>query len=151
MKRSFWEVGQWLQATAKSTEEADERFESSCDRCNKAAICNERLCPIAKAHETKLLSLQADLTQKNRGPIQVVHTRAYKQATPEVKMRKTILSYLTKLSKICTSRSKQLIIDDASVMVELGEYTMAYWILKNGKLIKTAERIMELIRRYKEA
>ena len=40
--------------------------------------------------------------------------------------------------------------NDASVMVELGEFTMAYWILKNGKLVKTADKVMEIVRKYKE-
>lgn len=150
MKRSFWEVGQWLQATAKTAEDANERFECSCNRCNKQHICNEYKCPIFKAHETRLLSLEAERTQKSRPLNFEVKTRSYKKASPETKIRKALLSYLTKLSKLCTNRNKQLIIDDASVMVELEEYTMAYWILKNGKLVKTAERIMELIRKYKE-
>lgn len=146
-KRSFWEVGQWLQATAKTASEANERFESSCDKCNKQAICNENRCPIYRAHETKLLSLEAD---KGGGRVIIAHTRAYKKATPEVKMKKALLNYLTRLSKVCTSRKQTLVIDDASVMVELGEYTMAYWMLKNAKLVKTAERVMYIIRKYKE-
>lgn len=150
MKRSFWEVGTWLQATAKNAEEAAERFESSCDRCNKAAMCDESRCPIYKVYQTRLIALEGEKSQKGKKESHFVHTRAYKKATPEVKTRKTILNYLTRLSKICTSRKKALILDDASVMVKLGEFTMAYWILKNGKLPKTAEKVMEIIRKYKE-
>ena len=146
MKRSFWEVGQWLQITAKTVEEADERFESSCDRGNKLN-CNENKCPIAKAHEIRCLAIEAE---KSKGTIYYISTRKYKKITPEVKTRKILLSYLTKLSKICTSRSKTLILDQASVMVELGEFTTAYWYLRNRKLVKTADKVMEIIRKYKE-
>lgn len=147
MKRSFWEIGTWLQATAKTAEEADERFESSCNRCNKQAICNENKCPIAKAHETRCLAIEAE---KSKGRAYYISVRKYKKATPEVKTRKVLLSYLTKLSKICTSRSKTLILDQASVMVELGEFTTAYWYLRNRKLVKTADKVKEIIRKYKE-
>lgn len=146
MKRSFWEIGMWLQATAKTVEEADERFESSCNRCNKPN-CNENECPIAKAYNTRLAAIEGE---KGKGRIIIHTTRKYKKSSPETIAKKAALTYLTKISKVCTSRKKILIIDDASVMVELEEFTMAYWILKNGKLPKTAEKVMEIIRKYKE-
>ena len=105
MKRSFWEVGQWLQATAKTAEEAKERINSSCTKCNKAAMCNENICPIARAYKTRLEALKGE----NKGMVTYYTPRKYKKATPEVKTKKILLNYLTRLSKVCTSRKTMLL------------------------------------------
>lgn len=145
-KRSFWEVGEWLQETATTEAEANERFACSCNRCNKAAICNENKCPIAKAHETKLLILNTKSSKKH----QIFwKTRKYK-TTPQANIKKAVLNFLTRLSKVITDYDKQIIIDDASVMAELGELESAYWVLRNARLNKTAERVMSIIKGTKE-
>lgn len=145
-KRSFWEVGQWLQGTAKTEEEAKQRFESSCSKCNKSAFCNEKLCPIAKTHEIKLLILETAKFLEGRKPCAPYKPRKYKKSTPEGNAKKAILNFLTRLSKEVTKRKVQLIIDDASVMAELGELESCYWILRNGKLFITAERVKNIIK-----
>lgn len=149
-KRSFWEVGEWLQDTAKSEEEANKRFSDSCNKCNKQAICNEKFCPIAKTHEIKLLLLEVERSQKRRNPSTRYTPRAYKKSSPEVNAKKAVLNFLTRISKEITNRDIQIVVDDASVMAELGELESCYWTLRNSKLFKTAERVKSIIAKIKE-
>lgn len=149
-KRSFWEVGQWLQDTAKNEEEANKRFSDSCSKCNKQAFCNEKYCPIAKTHEIKLLLLEMERSHKGHATITHYTPRAYKKSSPEVNAKKAVLNFLTRISKEITSREIQIIVDDASVMAELGELESCYWVLRNGKLFKTAEKVKSIIAKIKE-
>lgn len=151
-KHSFWEVGQWLQSKAKTKDEAIKCFVDSCSKCNKQAICNEKFCPIAKTHETKLLLLEAEASQKRRERSATVYytTRPYKPSTPHTKAKKAVLNFLTRISKEITKEEIQLIVDDASVMAELGELESCYWVLRNGKLLKTAEKVKSIISKVEE-
>ena len=144
-KRSFIEVGEWLQTTAKTAEDAKERFDSSCTRCNKQAVCKEQLCPIYKAHQTRLLILE---TNQQSRPVVYITTRKYKKATLEVKMKKRLLNFLTRLANTTTNRKLELILDDVSVRVELQEYALGLYILESKKLVKTAARYKAIMQEY---
>lgn len=145
-KRSFWEQARYLQDTAKTVEEAKARAEKTCSLCNKQAYCNESLCPFMKAHKTKVLCLES----KGKGTVKVVKTRPYKKATPKANAKKAVLNYLTRITKEITDRRIQIIVDDASVMAELGELESCYWVLRNGKLLHTAERVKSIYAKIKE-
>lgn len=150
-KRSWLEVAQYKQDTAKTVEEAKEQAHITCSLCNKQAMCNESICPFMKTHKAKILLLEAENGRKPKEKnYYIVKTRPYKKSTPKGNAKKAVLNFLTRLSKEVTNRKIALAIDDASVMAELEEFESCYWILRNAKLHITAERVKTIVSKIKE-
>lgn len=103
-------------------EEATSNFETSCSLCFRAGLCDESRCPIAKAYNNRLMVLESYVLTKNIRT-EFVKTRKYSISFENQRKRK-IQTFLTKLSKVAEqqgNRQAVLIIDDASVAMELDD------------------------------
>lgn len=144
--RGFWEVGKWLQQTANTAQEAAKRLNDSCTKCKYAAVCNnEHKCPIYKEYELRLLTLDVGKPMKRQFEFS---TRKYKKATPEVKMKKALLNFLTRFYNACTHYDTKVILDDVSVFVEMREYGMGLYVLQSNHMPKAAAKYQEIMQRY---
>lgn len=68
-----------LQETAETTAQAVRYLKNSCGMCNKQAFCDEDMCPVMKAHKTRMVYLEAkerEASQPKR-PIIYQKTREY--------------------------------------------------------------------------
>lgn len=154
MKMSFMEVGTMLQETARTREEAIERFCVSCNKCYKAGTCNERMCPIARMHEARLLYFDAKViaehTPKHDNFLKV---RQY-NTSPEIQTRKRILKTLTKVAhefqEKGVERDKILAVDNASVQAEDERYEDVFYILDKVHLKKLAKYVARVAGLAKE-
>lgn len=78
-----------LQETAETTSQAVLYLKISCGMCNKAAFCNEGICPVMKAHKTRMVYLEAkerEASQPKR-PIIYQVTRNYNISPLNQKVR----------------------------------------------------------------
>lgn len=154
MKPTFMEIGTMLQETASTREEAIERFCDSCNRCYKAGTCNERVCPIARMHEARLLYFDAQIIAANAPKHEhILQVRQYK-TTPEIQLRKRIQKTLTKayngLKDANADREKIMAVDNASVQVEDERYQDVVYILDRANLKKLARYVAKLAGLLKE-
>lgn len=154
MKPTFMEIGTMLQETASTREEAIERFCDSCNRCYKAGTCNERVCPIARMHEARLLYFDAELIAKNTPKHEHFFKVRKYTSTPEVQTKKKVLRVLTNIGKDMqekdVDRQKILAVDDASVQIEDERYQDAIYILDRANLKKLAQYVARLAGLVKE-
>lgn len=129
-----------LQDEAKTIEEAKTRFERSCSICPKAGFCIEEKCYLAQLHAAKMALLEAEeLRKTTKVVVEVRKTRKYN--------RKGIAQrLLTNAAKRVVAYSQELVIDDASVFVELGDYASAYRVLKRNGLNEEAEALKKTIK-----
>lgn len=129
-----------LQDEAKTIEEAKTRFERSCSICPKAGFCIEDKCYLAQLHAAKMAMLEAEeLRKTTKVVIEVRKTRKYDRKGVAQRL-------LTNAAKRVVAYSQELAIDDASVFVELGDYTSAYRVLKRNGLNEEAETLKKAIK-----
>lgn len=129
-----------LQDEAKTLEEAKTRFERSCSICPKAGFCIEEKCYLAQLHTAKMTLLEAEELRKTTKVVtEIRKTRKYNR-------KGVVQRLLTNAAKRVVAYSQELAIDDASVLVELGDYESAYRVLKRNGLDNEAEALKKAIK-----
>ena len=129
-----------LQDEAKTLEEAKTRFERSCSICPKAGFCIEEKCYLAQLHTAKMTLLEAEELRKTTKVVTEIHkTRKYNR-------KGVVQRLLTNAAKRVVAYSQELAIDDASVVVELGDYESAYRVLKRNGLDDEAQALKKAIK-----
>ena len=130
-----------LQDEAKTLEEAKTRFERSCSICPKAGgFCIEGKCYLAQSHAAKMALLEAEELRKTTKVVtKICKTRKYNR-------KGVVQRLLTNAAKRVVAYSQELAIDDASVFVELGDYSSAYHVLKRNGLNEEAEALKKAIK-----
>lgn len=129
-----------LQDEAKTIEEAKTRFERSCSICPKAGFCIEEKCYLAQLHAAKMALLEAEeLRKTTKVVVEVRKTRKYDHKGVAQRL-------LTNAAKRVVAYSQELAIDDASVFVELGDYSSAYRVLKRNGFYDEAQALKKAIK-----
>ena len=130
-----------LQDEAKTLEEAKTRFERSCSIYPKAGgFCIEGKCYLAQLHAAKMALLEAEELRKTTKVVtKICKTRKYNR-------KGVVQRLLTNAAKRVVAYSQELAIDDASVFVELGDYSSAYHVLKRNGLNEEAEALKKAIK-----
>lgn len=141
----FIDTGIYKINSSLTKEEANTNFETSCSMCYRAGTCNEQLCPIAKAFQNRIIVLESYQSKKTVH-VEFVTTRKY-QISSQNQQKKTISILLSKLSKLSSQnglREATLILDDASVALELNDIDrMLDIISKYPKIYKKIKEILE--------
>lgn len=148
-KRSFLEVGQWLQITAKTEDEAKERLESSCTLCNKGHLCKEMRCPIYKAYLTRLLILEYE--SKPHPPMQGVEvkTRTYTKH-PDRRLKNAVLRYLDEKIQKAFYQDDVFLLEEVQFLVNDANYIEACRLLDRHRLFRIADKIQALVKKYQQ-
>ena len=78
-----------LQETAETTEQAVRYLKNSCGMCSRAAFCSEDMCPVMKAHRTRMVYLEAKEREANQPKRPIVYqvTRSYNISPLNQKVR----------------------------------------------------------------
>lgn len=136
------------QEVARTSEEAIANFESSCNLCNKQGVCVERFCDIWKAHQIKLILLEAEALAKDKPAHEFeIHTKHH---SPETLRKMRALRLATRLYNKAKDKKMSeevlLLLDEISIQLELEQYEYVLILLdtpKTQKMRTAFERIIK--------
>lgn len=121
-KYSFWDVGEYKQATSRSEAECERNLKCSCARCNRAWRCNEQTCTIYQPRKYKI--------------------------TPMNERKRQAFRKFNKLyKKNGINPQKELILDDISVRIESDDFESALILMIKVGLKNTARTIAPILRK----
>ena len=164
----FFKKGVELQEDSKTAKEACGHMTVSCNKCFKAAFCNEEKCPIMQAHKARILYFEALECEKHnkilnaqREEIQEKRKqekdaeknrpkRHYTKQSVSTKIRRALRTFLDSQYGPRMDRQIELIIDQASVANENYSFREAYNILRENRLYMIASQYYKIYSSIKE-
>ena len=164
----FMKKGVELQEDSKTAKEACGHMTTSCNKCFKAAYCDETKCPIMMAHKARMLYFEAMESAKHSKirlneylENQEKQKKAKEEERNRPKRKYTKMSLATKLRKELRKfldmqyipgmdRQIELIIDEASVANEQYQFKEAYNILYKNRLYIIAYHYYKIYSQIKE-
>lgn len=148
----FIEKGVALQENAKNAKEACGAMATSCNKCFKAAYCDETKCPIMMAHKARMIYFEAmemakrtEIILRKQNEIKCKQRdekskskRHYTKMSSETKLRQKLRKFLDAQYSPKMDRLIELIIDQASVANEQYHFKECYNILYQNRLYTIA-------------
>jgi hypothetical protein len=131
------------QLNSMTKEEAIKAFTWSCNHCYFAMHCVTCKCPIAKAHQARLVYLETGLQNQPLTQCfpaeEMVKEKTKKEISWEIKALRAVIRYLDKCYEIAKQKNHKklmLLLDDVTVQLAIDKNTESLqWLRKDYEII----------------